>query len=195
MTEVIRVLRKKLGSGNIRSLGLGLTLAETLVKNCGAPVHREVASERFMAAVAKIARVSSLRNCLRCHVAVESTVGGILFLLTIIQQVKRCGRSVVTNGVTGIVSSSVYSSCAVSFHRGCNFAGELLVVYVFLDCCSHYFRATFLERVAVAVVDFFFCSTGALPIFLEASLYGDKHPGLFHAPHGHNAVYRMFHSD
>lgn len=58
LTEVIRVLRKKLGSGNTRVLSVGLTLAETLVKNCHDPVHREMSSERFMAAVAKIARVS-----------------------------------------------------------------------------------------------------------------------------------------
>ena len=38
-------------------LSVGLTLAETLVKNCHDPVHREMSSERFMAAVAKIARV------------------------------------------------------------------------------------------------------------------------------------------
>ena len=57
LTEVIRVLRKKLGSGNLRVLSVSLTLAETLVKNCGDPVHREVASERFMVAMAKIARV------------------------------------------------------------------------------------------------------------------------------------------
>lgn len=38
-------------------LSVGLTLAETLVKNCHDPVYREIASERFMAAVAKIARV------------------------------------------------------------------------------------------------------------------------------------------
>lgn len=38
-------------------LAVGLTLAETLVKNCHDPVHREISSERFMAAVAKIARV------------------------------------------------------------------------------------------------------------------------------------------
>jgi len=37
---------------------VGLTLAETLVKNCHDPVYREMSSERFMAAVAKIARVS-----------------------------------------------------------------------------------------------------------------------------------------
>ena len=55
---MVRVLRKKLGSGNLRVLSVSLTLAETLVKNCGDPVHREVASERFMAAMAKIARVS-----------------------------------------------------------------------------------------------------------------------------------------
>lgn len=58
LTEVIRILRKRLGSPNLRTLNASLTLAETLVKNCGAPVHREVGSERFMAAVAKIARVS-----------------------------------------------------------------------------------------------------------------------------------------
>lgn len=57
LTEVIRILRKRLGSANMRVLSVGLTLAETLVKNCHDPVHREMASERFMAAVARIARV------------------------------------------------------------------------------------------------------------------------------------------
>lgn len=59
---MIRILRKRLGSPNLRTLNASLTLAETLVKNCGAPVHREVGSERFMAAVAKIARVSRSNN-------------------------------------------------------------------------------------------------------------------------------------
>eukprot|EP00752_Nemacystus_decipiens_P008460 g7562.t1 len=62
LTEVIRILRKKLGSGNPMVLSVGLTLAETLVKNCHDPVHREIASERFMAAVAKIARTYSFKT-------------------------------------------------------------------------------------------------------------------------------------
>ncbi|CAN0425094.1 unnamed protein product, partial [Ectocarpus sp. 8 AP-2014] len=43
-------------------LSVALTLAETLVKNCHDPVHREIASERFMAAVAKIARTYSFKT-------------------------------------------------------------------------------------------------------------------------------------
>lgn len=39
-------------------LSVALTLAETLVKNCHDPVHKEMASERFMAAIARVARVS-----------------------------------------------------------------------------------------------------------------------------------------
>ena len=52
-------------------LSVGLTLAETLVKNCHDPVHREIASERFMAAVAKIARVSELLSCCLCNARSE----------------------------------------------------------------------------------------------------------------------------
>ncbi|CAM9944539.1 unnamed protein product, partial [Ectocarpus sp. 13 AM-2016] len=62
LTEVIRILRKKLGSSNMMVLSVALTLAETLVKNCHDPVHREIASERFMAAVAKIARTYSFKT-------------------------------------------------------------------------------------------------------------------------------------
>ncbi|CAN0286285.1 unnamed protein product, partial [Ectocarpus sp. 4 AP-2014] len=62
LTEVIRILRKKLGSSNTMVLPVALTLAETLVKNCHDPVHREIASERFMAAVAKIARTYSFKT-------------------------------------------------------------------------------------------------------------------------------------
>lgn len=61
ISEVVRIVRKKLGWTNTRVLAVALTLAEALVKNCGAAVHREVASDRFMAAMAKVARVSSLK--------------------------------------------------------------------------------------------------------------------------------------
>ncbi|CAM9429267.1 unnamed protein product [Scytosiphon promiscuus] len=62
LIEVIRILRKRLGSTNTRVLSVGLTLAETLVKNCHDPVHKEMASERFMTAVAKIARTYSFKT-------------------------------------------------------------------------------------------------------------------------------------
>ncbi|CAM9387133.1 unnamed protein product [Ascophyllum nodosum] len=62
LSEVIRVVRKRLGSNNIRVLSVSLTLAETLVKNCDTHVQREIASERFMAAMSRIARNHSFKT-------------------------------------------------------------------------------------------------------------------------------------
>lgn len=39
-----------------RVVSLALSLIETLVKNCGFPLHQEVATEKFMAQMARIAR-------------------------------------------------------------------------------------------------------------------------------------------
>ncbi|CAM9984486.1 unnamed protein product [Choristocarpus tenellus] len=57
LTDVIRVLRKRLRAKSIKSVGMALTLSEALVKNCSREVHKEIASENFMDAMTKVVRV------------------------------------------------------------------------------------------------------------------------------------------
>ncbi|CAM9771778.1 unnamed protein product [Discosporangium mesarthrocarpum] len=62
LSEVVRAVRKKMGSRSTRSISLALTLAEALVKNCGTAVHLEVATDKFMDAVSKVARTHSFKS-------------------------------------------------------------------------------------------------------------------------------------
>ncbi|CAI7830414.1 unnamed protein product, partial [Closterium sp. NIES-54] len=54
--DVVRAVRKRIGSKNRKTQLLALTLLETLIKNCTAYVHRVVAEKDVPAEMAKIAR-------------------------------------------------------------------------------------------------------------------------------------------
>jgi hypothetical protein len=57
LREVVRHLRKRLQMKASRVVMNSLTLTETLVMNCHTRFHNEVATEKFMEAVARVARV------------------------------------------------------------------------------------------------------------------------------------------
>ncbi|KAM3571980.1 hypothetical protein VYU27_006006 [Nannochloropsis oceanica] len=54
--EIIRQIRKRLQHRSTRVVHMALDLIETVVKNCGPSVHREVATPKFMASMSRIAR-------------------------------------------------------------------------------------------------------------------------------------------
>ena len=55
LAEMVRAVRKNLQASDMpRSVIQALTLAEALVKNCRMPVHREMASDKFMASLKKL---------------------------------------------------------------------------------------------------------------------------------------------
>jgi len=56
LKEFVRQVRKKLQSRSLKSVSYALTLTETIVKNCGSRVHREVGTQKFMAQMEKLAR-------------------------------------------------------------------------------------------------------------------------------------------
>ena len=58
LREIVRLIRKRLQAKEALVVMTALTLTETCVKNCHSVFHREVATEKFLEAIAKIARVS-----------------------------------------------------------------------------------------------------------------------------------------
>jgi len=60
--EIIRQIRKRLQHRSTRVVHMALELIETVVKNCGPSVHREVATPKFMASMARVARSYSDRT-------------------------------------------------------------------------------------------------------------------------------------
>lgn len=62
LREVVRHLRKRLQMKSSRVVMNSLTLAETLVMNCHTRFHHEVATDKFMEAVARVARVWSFSS-------------------------------------------------------------------------------------------------------------------------------------
>mmetsp|Transcript_22908 Transcript_22908/g.38732 ORF Transcript_22908/g.38732 Transcript_22908/m.38732 type:complete len:369 (-) Transcript_22908:256-1362(-) len=56
LCEVVRYLRKRVQHDDARVVMNALTLAETLVMNCHSLFHAEVATEKFMGSVARVAR-------------------------------------------------------------------------------------------------------------------------------------------
>jgi len=59
LREVVRHLRKRLQMKSSRVVMNSLTIAETLVMNCHTRFHQEIATDKFMEAVARVARVRS----------------------------------------------------------------------------------------------------------------------------------------
>jgi len=60
--EIIRQIRKRLQHRSTRVVHMALELIETVVKNCGPSVHKEVATPKFMATMARVARTYSERT-------------------------------------------------------------------------------------------------------------------------------------
>jgi hypothetical protein len=60
--EVVRVVRKKLSNKSLRVVDYALSLAETMVKNCGIEVHREIATQPFMDAISAVARKHAFKT-------------------------------------------------------------------------------------------------------------------------------------
>ncbi len=59
--EIVRQIRKRLQHRSTRVVHMALELIETVVKNCGSSVHKEVATGKFMATMARVARSFSER--------------------------------------------------------------------------------------------------------------------------------------
>ena len=57
--EIIRAIRKRLQERSSRVIILALDLTEGLVKNCDIHTHREIATEKFMNVLARLARTYS----------------------------------------------------------------------------------------------------------------------------------------
>ncbi|CAM9442757.1 unnamed protein product [Chrysoparadoxa australica] len=74
LSEAARVIRKKLQHRDLRVVGLALILTETLVKNCGIALHREIASPKFQDQIVKVARKTAFQTSREAMVVSEKVL-------------------------------------------------------------------------------------------------------------------------